>query len=207
MSGSRSTTTCGPCSRRWGYRAPRSPHPRLRDARAEAEAVLAGQYRRDPGADGLVAEDGRGHQRPGSGSSPCTTWTRRGALGRRAARGPDHPASNKLYQRDPDGFDVEINAYSTEGTLGHGHRQVLQRKAKVGIEQFREGGIDAMDEDGGDSDQYAEFMASSTGNPVFRYNSRPSAPRPMRNRSMVGGRSPRQTPPASSNSTLGASGR
>lgn len=76
---------------------------------------------------------------------------------------------NKLYQRDPDGFDVEINAYSTEGTSDTVMWQVLQRKA-AGIEQFREGGIDAMDEDGGDSDQYAEFMASSTGNPVFRYN-------------------------------------
>ncbi|MBP6443588.1 MAG: PLxRFG domain-containing protein [Gemmatimonadales bacterium] len=76
---------------------------------------------------------------------------------------------NKLYERDPDGFEVEINAYSTEGTSDTVMWQVLQRKA-AGIEQFREGGIDAMDEDGGDSDQYAEFMAASTGNPVFRYN-------------------------------------
>ncbi|MFQ8433729.1 hypothetical protein [Amaricoccus sp. W119] len=74
---------------------------------------------------------------------------------------------NKLYERDPDGFEVDIIAYSTEGTSDTVMWQILQRKAAP-IEQFREGGLDAMEEDGADSDQYAEFMASSTGNPVFR---------------------------------------
>lgn len=76
---------------------------------------------------------------------------------------------NALYQRDPDGFEVEITSYSTEGTSDTVMWQILARKAAA-IEQFREGGLDAMEEDGGDSDQYADFMASSTGNPVFRLN-------------------------------------
>jgi N12 class adenine-specific DNA methylase len=74
---------------------------------------------------------------------------------------------NKLYERDPDGFEVEIHAYSTNGTSDTVMWQILERKAGA-IEQFRIGGLDSMSEAEGDADQYAEFMASSTGNPVFR---------------------------------------
>lgn len=74
---------------------------------------------------------------------------------------------NKLYERDPDGFEVEIHAYSTNGTSDTVMWQILERKAGA-IEQFRIGGLDSMSEGEGDADQYAEFMASSTGNPVFR---------------------------------------
>ena len=74
---------------------------------------------------------------------------------------------NELYARDPDGFEVGIDAYSTENTSDTVMWQVLQRKAGA-IEQFLEGGLDSTEEEGTDSNQYAEFMASSTGNPVFR---------------------------------------
>ena len=74
---------------------------------------------------------------------------------------------NMFYERDPDGFEVEIIAYSTEGTSDTVMWQILERKAAA-IEQFRKGGIDKTEEEGADSDQYAEFMASSTGNPVFK---------------------------------------
>ena len=98
--GSRSpTTTCGPCSRRWGYRAPDRLHPRLRDAPCRSEAVLAGSMPARSSADGLVAEDGRGAPTPRQlvALHPQTPVR---PLGRRAARGPDHPPNSKLYQRD-----------------------------------------------------------------------------------------------------------
>lgn len=71
---------------------------------------------------------------------------------------------NELY--DPE-FEVGIDAYSTENTSDTVMWQVLERKAGA-IEQFRAGGLDSTEEEGADSNQYAEFMASSTGNPVFR---------------------------------------
>ena len=73
-------------------------------------------------------------------------------------------SKNPLFKPD---FEVEIKAYSTNQTSDTVMWQILQRKAGA-IEQFREGGLDSMEEEGGDSDQYAEFMATSTGNPVFR---------------------------------------
>lgn len=77
-------------------------------------------------------------------------------------------AGNDLFAADPDGFEVEIIAYSTEGTSDVVMWQVLERKARA-IEQFLNGSLDSMEEDSGDSDRYAEFMAQSTGNPVFRF--------------------------------------
>ena len=74
---------------------------------------------------------------------------------------------NMLFERDPDGFEVDIRAYSTNGTSDAVMWQVLERKARA-IEEFRNAGLDQTDEEGSDSNQYAEFMAQSTGNPVFR---------------------------------------
>jgi len=74
---------------------------------------------------------------------------------------------NLLHMRDPDGFEVEITNYSTNGTFDTVMWQILERKA-ASIEQFRSTGIDNITEDEGDSDQYAEFMATSTGNPIFK---------------------------------------
>lgn len=74
---------------------------------------------------------------------------------------------NMLYQRDPDGFTVSITAYSTNGTSDAVMWQVLERKSKA-IEEFRKTDMDSTDENEGDANQYAEFMAQSTGNPVFK---------------------------------------
>lgn len=74
---------------------------------------------------------------------------------------------NKLYEADPDGFEVEILAYSTTGTSDVVLWQVLERKARS-IGMFKAGAVDRLDEGDGDADSYAEFMATSTGNPVFR---------------------------------------
>ena len=107
-------------------------------------------------ADGLIAEDGRTNAQ--AGSSPCTTWTRRqNAPRRRAARGQDHPPASLA---DPDGFDGRINAYSTEGTSDTIRVAGVAAQAQLASSSSARGGIDAMDEDGGDSDQYAEFAAS-----------------------------------------------
>ena len=45
--------------------------------------------------------------------------------------------------------------------------QILERKARS-IGKFRQGDLDAMEEGDGDADSYADFMAASTGNPVFK---------------------------------------
>lgn len=74
---------------------------------------------------------------------------------------------NMFYEQDPDNFQVEITAYSTSQTSDTVMWQILERKAGA-IEQFRSGEIDSVQEDSNDSDQYAEFMATSTGNPVFK---------------------------------------
>lgn len=77
-------------------------------------------------------------------------------------------ATRRLRGEYPNGFEVEITAYSTNGTSDTVMWQILERKAG-GIEQFRNGGLDSLEEESSDSDQYAEFMATSTGNPIFRY--------------------------------------
>lgn len=76
-------------------------------------------------------------------------------------------AAERLRKENPNGFEVDITAYSTAGTSDTVMWQVLERKS-AGIEQFRTGDLDEMQEGSSDSNQYAEFMATSTGNPVFR---------------------------------------
>lgn len=74
---------------------------------------------------------------------------------------------NKLQEADPEGFEVEINAYTTEKTSDVVLWQVLERKA-AGIEQFLNASADTLiEDDASDADSYAAFMAQSTGNPVF----------------------------------------
>lgn len=75
---------------------------------------------------------------------------------------------NKLYQRDPDNFEVDIVAYATQGSSDPVMWQILERKAAA-IEQFRSGGLDEfVDDSASDADSYAEFKASTTGNPIYR---------------------------------------
>jgi N12 class adenine-specific DNA methylase len=75
---------------------------------------------------------------------------------------------NALLTRDPK-FELELYAYSTEGTSDVVLWTVLERKARA-IENFLNGNLDRMDEEGGDADSFAEFMSQSTGNPVYRLN-------------------------------------
>jgi N12 class adenine-specific DNA methylase len=75
---------------------------------------------------------------------------------------------NMLYAADPDGFEVEIVAYATQGSSDPVMWQILERKAKA-IEQFRSGGLDEfVDDSASDADSYANFKASSTGNPIYK---------------------------------------
>jgi len=73
---------------------------------------------------------------------------------------------NKLYERDPDNFEVEIIAYSTERTFDAVAWQLLCRKQEM-LEGFRNG-YRTIEEDHSDSASYMEFMAETTGNPIFR---------------------------------------
>lgn len=73
---------------------------------------------------------------------------------------------NMFYDRDPDGFEVEIVAYSTERTFDAQMWGVLARKAAF-LEQFRHG-LRTITEEGSDADSYAEFMAEATGDQIFR---------------------------------------
>lgn len=74
---------------------------------------------------------------------------------------------NVLYDRDPDHFSVEITAYATEGTNDTVMWTILQRK-QAAIDMVRQGReIDVVEEESDAADSYAQFMAQSTGDPVF----------------------------------------
>lgn len=73
---------------------------------------------------------------------------------------------NMLYERNPDRFNVDIIAYSTERTFDAQMWGVLARKAAF-LEQFRHG-LRSIKEEGGDAASYAEFMAEATGDEIFR---------------------------------------
>lgn len=80
---------------------------------------------------------------------------------------------NELYERaaeagNPDGFEVEIMAYTTQGSSDPVMWQILERKAGA-IEQFRNGELDEyVETSNSDADSYAELKAASTGNPIYR---------------------------------------
>ncbi|HGS4564801.1 TPA: PLxRFG domain-containing protein [Vibrio cholerae] len=80
---------------------------------------------------------------------------------------------NKFYQRaanagKPEDFEVELIAYTTQGSSDPVMWQILERKAGA-IEQFRNGELDQFVENSNsDADSYAEFKAASTGNPIYR---------------------------------------
>jgi len=73
---------------------------------------------------------------------------------------------NTLYERDPENFEVEIIAYSTERSFDAVSWQLLTRKQEM-LEGFRNG-CRSIEEDHNDSASYMEFMAETTGNPIFR---------------------------------------
>ncbi len=80
---------------------------------------------------------------------------------------------NEFYQRaanagKPEDFEVELIAYTTQGSSDPVMWQILERKAGA-IEQFRNGELDQFVENSSsDADSYAEFKAASTGNPIYR---------------------------------------
>jgi N12 class adenine-specific DNA methylase len=73
---------------------------------------------------------------------------------------------NLLYERDPDNFEVDVIAYSTARTFDAVSWQTLARKASM-LEGFRKG-CRSIEEDHSDSASYMEFMAETTGNPIFK---------------------------------------
>ncbi|EOW9396851.1 PLxRFG domain-containing protein [Vibrio cholerae] len=80
---------------------------------------------------------------------------------------------NEFYQRaanagKPEDFEVELIAYTAQGSSDPVMWQILERKAGA-IEQFRNGELDQFVENSNsDADSYAEFKAASTGNPIYR---------------------------------------
>ncbi|KQA49095.1 helicase [Vibrio cholerae] len=80
---------------------------------------------------------------------------------------------NEFYQRaanagKPEDFEVELIAYTTQGSSDPVMWQILERKAGA-IEQFHNGELDQFVENSNsDADSYAEFKAASTGNPIYR---------------------------------------
>jgi N12 class adenine-specific DNA methylase len=74
---------------------------------------------------------------------------------------------NVLYDRDPNGFEIEINRYATKQTLDSRMWQTIETKARF-IEQVRKGNSSAREvEDLGiESSNAAEMKAASSGNPL-----------------------------------------
>lgn len=74
---------------------------------------------------------------------------------------------NVLYVADPDNFKVEIIAYSTERTLDSMMWQTLARKGEM-LGAFRNATAREIEDVYDDGANFADFMAESTGNPVFK---------------------------------------
>lgn len=72
---------------------------------------------------------------------------------------------NKLYERDPKGFEVSVSRYATKETLDARMWQTLEGKANF-IEQVRKGGANRSVEDvAGEAMNSAEMKAAASGNP------------------------------------------
>lgn len=73
---------------------------------------------------------------------------------------------NKLYERDPSGFEVAINRYATKQTLDARMWQTIEAKANF-IEQLRKGvtGQRTAEDVGGEAMNAAEMKAAASGNP------------------------------------------
>lgn len=75
---------------------------------------------------------------------------------------------NKLYERDPEGFEVRINRYATKQTLDSRMWQTIEGKANF-IEQVRKGntGTREIEDVAGEAANAAEMKAASSGNPLI----------------------------------------
>lgn len=75
---------------------------------------------------------------------------------------------NKLYERDPDGFEVEVMRYGTRQTYDTRMWQIIEHKA-AGVEQLRKAGDDLLEIDdvGGEAANAADMKAAASGNPLI----------------------------------------
>lgn len=75
---------------------------------------------------------------------------------------------NKLYDRNPENFEVSINRYATKQTLDSRMWQTIESKANF-IEQVRKGntGLREVEDIGGEAANAAEMKAASSGNPLI----------------------------------------
>lgn len=75
---------------------------------------------------------------------------------------------NELYDRDPEGFEVNIERYATKQTLDSRMWQTIEAKANF-IEQIRKGntGTREIEDIGGEAANAAEMKAASSGNPLI----------------------------------------
>lgn len=74
---------------------------------------------------------------------------------------------NTLYERDPDGFMVEINRYATAQTYDTRRWQLLEHKA-AGVDQLRNyTGENEIDDVASEAANSADMKAAASGNPLI----------------------------------------
>lgn len=75
---------------------------------------------------------------------------------------------NRLYEADPQNFEVEILRYATKNTLDSRMWQTIETKARF-IEQVRKGNTQdrTIEDIGGEASNAAEMKAASSGNPLI----------------------------------------
>ncbi len=74
---------------------------------------------------------------------------------------------NELYNKDPNGFEVEILRYATEQTMDAMQWQIIENKARF-IEQVRKGDTSSrvIEDIDGEAANAAQMKAASSGNPL-----------------------------------------
>ena len=75
---------------------------------------------------------------------------------------------NKLYERDPENFEVFIGRYATEQTYDTRRWQILEHKAR-GIEQLRnfDGSVNEIEDIAGEAANSADMKAAASGDPLI----------------------------------------
>lgn len=74
---------------------------------------------------------------------------------------------NLLYERDPEGFMVEVNRYATAQTYDTRRWQLLEHKA-AGLEQLRNyDGANEIDDVANEASNSADMKAAASGNPLI----------------------------------------
>lgn len=74
---------------------------------------------------------------------------------------------NELYERDPEGFEVEVNRYATAQTYDTRRWQLLEHKA-AGLEQLRNyAGVNELDDVATEAANSADMKAAASGNPLI----------------------------------------